>query len=339
MDESDSIFSHQIDLIKYFAANYESVTVVTHSLSNRSVNSIPENVKTILLKWKPNHNVLNIYLLYKILFSLRKEKFSCAFFHMTEVDACLSLPLFKLWGWPTVLWYAHKNLSIWLKIFHNFGNAVITSTPGSCPLSSKKIFPIGQGIDLEMFAFTPRSTLGRNKFLYMGRLDSSKNVHKIIQSLIKLKNENDKVTFDVYGRPSNGPYKEYLDSLVKFANNSFNTNWISLHSPVSRKEIPQLFEKYDCLLHSFEGSLDKVLVEASSCGIPVVTINSEFRLSFMGSEKKDFQANLDEFCRADFKQIIEVLKANRKFVEENHSFMKWAFQIDEILKKVSIKVI
>ena len=32
--------------------------------------------------------------------------------------------------------------------------------------------------------------------------------------------------------------------------------------------------------------------------------------------------------RVDIKQIIEVLKANRKFVEENHSFMKWAFQAE-----------
>jgi glycosyltransferase involved in cell wall biosynthesis len=337
MDESDSIFSHQIDLIKYFAANHERVTVVTHSLSNQSVDLLPENVKTILLKWKPNHNVLNIYLLYKILFLLRKEKFSCAFFHMTEVDACLSLPLLKLWGWPTVLWYAHKNLSIWLKIFHYFGNAVITSTPGSCPLNSKKIFPIGQGIDIEIFAFTPRSHLRRNKFLYLGRLDLSKNVHGIIESLIRHKEKNAEITFDVYGRPSNETYSEYLDSLVASANALFDTNWIKLNSPVARKQIPQLFENYDCLLHSFEGSLDKILLEAASCGIPVVTINSEFRLEFMGSKDNDFDINLDTFCRAEFQQITEALIYNRKIVEQNHSFKNWAFQILQILNQKSNK--
>ncbi len=39
-------------------------------------------------------------------------------------------------------------------------------------------------------------------------------------------------------------------------------------------------QTYDCFIHSFQGSLDKTIVEATFLGLPVITINNEYRNIF-----------------------------------------------------------
>ena len=44
--------------------------------------------------------------------------------------------------------------------------------------------------------------------------------------------------------------------------------------------MPEILQTYDCFIHSFQGSLDKTIVEATFSGLPVITINNEYRKIF-----------------------------------------------------------
>ena len=68
---------------------------------------------------------------------------------------------------------------------------------------------------------------------------------------------------------------------------------LKIISSISRKDIPRKLSESDVFIHAFQGSLDKTLVEATMTGLPVVTINLEYRKIF-GSWTSDPEASLQQ---------------------------------------------
>ena len=56
--------------------------------------------------------------------------------------------------------------------------------------------------------------------------------------------------------------------------------WLKFTPHIPRSLLPEILQTYDCFIHSFQGSLDKTIVEATFSGLPVITINNEYRKTF-----------------------------------------------------------
>jgi len=331
MSEKDPIFSHQADAVVALARNFEKVVVISQNVGRVDV---PANVLIVDLKWRQGKNVSNTL---KFLSTLIRicvtEKPNLVFSHMTErLSLLASLPL-KVLGIQHFLWYAHTSASRSLKISAKLVDKIFTSTPGSCPIDSSKVHVLGQAIDLSKFNGTSVQTEYPTNFIHVGRLDSSKNIQLLIDQVL-LNNSTNRLT--LVGAPSNPASSLYWDSLKAKNREMLNSKKLIEVGPVPRSELPNLLRKHEVFIHAFEGSLDKSILEATACGLPVITTNPEY-LSIFGcwsqdSSRINLESEYTEFLKTPLGHRMREIQRRTRLLSESHSFEVW---IDNLTRKMT----
>lgn len=332
MSEANPIFSHQFESATSLAKYFKEIYILTYEFNSKSSVVIPANVKIINLNWRKGKPIFNYFVwTFNLIKILNKYKIDVVFFHMTEVNSIMSLPILRLFRIPSALWYAHKSKSYYLWLFNKFGNAILTSTAGSCPIKSKKVNVIGQGINEKYFYAQHSNYRGKTRFVSIGRVDESKNIESIVGALVYYKKIYPEITLDIFGKSSNENYRANLQHFANKKNVLNGENWIKIHKEVHRMDIPKLLQNYDVLINAFNGSLDKILLEAALAGMPVVTTNPEFNKEFFRSNHLNLKENLNVFFESSDvllnAQIVDIQNA----IIKNHSLDHWSKAVTKIL--------
>ena len=174
MDEKSQVFSHQIELVNQLSAKFDQITVLTAQVG---VCNTEKNVKVISFDWVEGKRVSSLLRFLKIFIkTIRSEKFTVLFSHMTSVQSAFISPITRIIRLKHYLWFAHTSNGIFLKVSRLLTNGIITSTPGSCPLKGSKVFPIGQSINSQKFKKKNSNTQSVKNLVHIGRFDPSKNV-------------------------------------------------------------------------------------------------------------------------------------------------------------------
>lgn len=332
MDENSQVFAHQFEVVRRLAEKFERVIVVTTKLG---LGSVPANVTVIVSKWIPGQRFLNTFrFLFHFLGVLIKTRKLVIFSHMTEVQSAIISPLTRLMGIKHVIWYAHKSKSFAMNLNQLTLNRILTSTSGSCPYRGSKVQTIGQGIDKTEFEYKQHYLDLPIKLIHVGRLDPSKKIEDLISVARKMHELGNVAELAFAGAPSGTRYNKYSDSLRKLVVDVGAEKWITFQGPIKRSEISTLLEKFDVFIHGFEGSLDKALVEATFCGIPVVTRNGEYRRIFGNWTGRTDSSLEDEMLSLfDLSQSERNLEIERRYriAERNHSLEGWVEEITRYL--------
>ena len=337
------VFSHQRDTAISLAELFDSVTVFT---TEKYLDHLPKNVRVHEIAWEKNSPVKNMASIMKAIYPfLLKNRKSVLFSHMTDVHAALVAPLARLLGIRHILWYAHAKNSIYLIWSSLFVSQIVSSTPGSCniKLKSKKVTFINQGISQRTFPFYTRSLAKRQKIIYYGRLDPSKNIHLLVTVVEELRARGTSMTLDIFGKPSNSISEEYISALKASPQLRRIQKYISLHDSISRNSISRIANDFDVFLNLFSGSLDKALIEATLMGLPVVTWNSQYCIIF-GTWSKNSTSESIAFLLEEFNALTLMTPQERtneisrrlKIALEFHSFDGWIKRLVSILKEGNI---
>ena len=334
MDENHQVLSHQVEVVNRLANKFDQVTVLTGKVGKFNV---AENVSVICFNWIEGQRLKSILKFLRIFIkTVSKEKFSVVFSHMTSVHSAFVSPITKIKGIKHYLWYAHTSNGIYLQISKLLTDGIITSTPGSCPVKGKKVFLIGQSIDVKRFIKGNRNFHEIRKLIHIGRFDPSKNIDLIIEVVDKLRDKNRDLQLEIIGSPSTEQYKLEAKKIIDKYNSNYN--WLKFTPYISRDLIPKTLLEADCFIHAFEGSLDKTLVEATFSGLPVITINNEYRQIF-GSWNLNHPGN--ESSLEDEAMALFAIPADRLEIEidcrykiavDNHEILGWVDRLVKILK-------
>ena len=336
MDEKHQVFSHQIDLVNKLASQFDSVTVLTGHVG---VCRVSENVQVINFKWVAGKRVSSLLRFLRIFLRIViKNKYSVLFSHMTSTHSAFVSPITKLLRLKHYLWYAHTSNGVYLRVSKLLTNGIITSTPGSCPLEGEKIYPIGQSIDKNKFQKHQQTHYPIKNLIHTGRLDPSKNIDLIIEGVESLRKNYSELTLEIVGSPSSDLYKEYSQDLIsKFSVAPYNS-WLKFTPYIPREDLPKLLRDKDGFVHSFQGSLDKTLVEATFSGLPVVTINREYLTIFgsWGSSHNYDDLTLESEALVLFKMSEDEIKreVDRRYAlaVAQHEVTGWVDRLVKILK-------
>jgi glycosyltransferase involved in cell wall biosynthesis len=278
MDEKNQVFSHQIELVNQLSIKFDQITVLTGQVG---ICNTEKNVKVVSFQWVEGKRVSSIIRFVKIFIkTIISENFTVLFSHMTSVQSAFISPITKIIKLKHYLWYAHTSDSIFLRVVSLLSDGIITSTPGSCPLTGSKVYPIGQSIDSNKFRKKSPSTQFVKNLVHIGRFDPSKNIKEIIYEVKKLRSNFPDLKLEVIGSPSSHRFKNYEVTVKEKFNSEVQLGWLKFTSHIPRNSLPEILQNFDCFIHSFHGSLDKTIIEATFSGLPVVTINNEYRKIF-----------------------------------------------------------
>lgn len=253
VDADDSDLGFFVRWIEEFAKHCEEVAVIClregkHRLPNnvrvyeigKAVSSKQKAARFISLAWK-----------------LRKE-YDAVFVHMNPEYIVVAGALWRLMNKKIALWYTHKSVTLKLRLAVMLADIIFTASKESFRLHSKKVRVMGHGIDTDFFS--PDSSVSRGDWiLSVGRLMRSKRHDLAIREAVREGKE-----LHIAGE---GPEREHLEALARELGAR-----VRFLGGVHQSHLRDEYRKAAYLMHTSEtGSLDKVVLEALACGLPVHT--------------------------------------------------------------------
>lgn len=288
IDIDDDVLGFMHGWIAEFAKNCEKVTVVC---LKKGEYELPENVKVLSLGKETGESRIK-YLInfYKYIWQERKN-YDAIFVHMNYEYVNLGGIFWRLLGKKIGLWYAHGKVKFQLKIAEILADKIFTSTSSGFRLPSKKLYIIGQGIDISKFKIKSLKLKvidDKLKIISIGRISPVKNYETLVKAAVILKKQGLDFCVEILGGPGTAKQEEYFADLkLMVAKNSLE-NIVNFLGPVSNRSIADYLAKADLFINtSNTGSLDKAILEAMACGLPVISCNEAFLEIF-----KDYKADL-----------------------------------------------
>ena len=194
--------------------------------------------------------------------------------HMCPIYAVLAAPLVRPLRVPLVLWFTHWRASGVLKAAERASTSVTSVDLRSFPLPSRKLRPIGHGIDLAEFPCAPRRNGSGTRLLALGRYSTAKGLDVTIAAVPLA---GDDVQLDVHGPALSEEERIHRGELEQVVQELGLGGRVTIGDAVPRNELPSLFAEHDALVNNMRaGAPDKVVYEAAAACVPVLASNPIF---------------------------------------------------------------
>ncbi len=285
-DADDDILGFTTDWINALAPNFNHVFVITMCAGRIEV---AENVQVFSVgKEKGYSEPRRAFEFYRILWKiLRSKKIDACFAHMMPLFAVMAGPFLRLKQIPMLLWYAHKSVTLTLRLATFFVNRVVASSKEGFRLPTKKLHVIGQGIDTNKFVPAEKSSSSHDPFtiLTIGRLSPIKRIELLIEAvaLFQKRKPDVPIRLCIVGGPLTQQDITYTNELKQLTNKSDLEQIVAFVGSIPFRKVAHYYQQADCFVNLAEtGSLDKTVLEAMSSGI-VVVVNRTFE-KVLGAE-------------------------------------------------------
>ena len=253
--------------IEEFAKHVEVLHVIC---LEEGTHELPANVHVHSLGKEVGKTRLAYFLrFYRLIISLRND-YDQVFVHMNQIYVLLGAPVWKLFRKQVSLWYMHGATSASLTFAEKFADTIYTGSKESFPLKSSKVVVTGHGIDTVRFAEqTAPKTLD---LITVGRITESKNLHTLIKILSEIRKSH-KVTLTIVGQARTEQeclYEEKLKAQILQMELNEAVLW---RGGVEQSTLPEILRQSRVFVTMAQnGSLDKAILEAMACGLPVVAM-------------------------------------------------------------------
>ena len=185
-------------------------------------------------------------------------EYDAVFVHMNPEYLVAAGWLWRLRGKRTALWYTHKSVDLKLRVAVLFADVIFTASRESFRLPNNKVRVMGHGIDTDFFKPDPSIVRG-DWWVSVGRLNKSKRHDLAIRAAAQADKE-----LHIAGE---GPERASLEALAR----ELGARVVFL-GPLTQMQLRDVYRRAALLVHRSEtGSLDKVVLEAAACGLPVDT--------------------------------------------------------------------
>jgi glycosyltransferase involved in cell wall biosynthesis len=263
------------DWINALAPYCDSIDVLTMRAGRLA---LADNVRVFSLgKEKGYSEIRRGIAFYRILGRLlRDNRYDACFAHMQPLFAILSAPLLLPRRIPITLWYTHKAVTLRLRLAEKLVQHIVTASPESFRLPSRKVRVVGHGIDTGCFV-PAQSSPAKFTVLSVSRLRPAKSLETMIAAAALLHHEG----FDFRLRIVGEAYAEdrsYAESLKAQVERLGLNSVVEFAGAVPHHAIVSEYQHASLMLNlSQTGSVDKALLEAMACAMPVLTSNEAFQ--------------------------------------------------------------
>jgi glycosyltransferase involved in cell wall biosynthesis len=188
----------------------------------------------------------------------------------------LLLPIRLLSRTAVMQWKAHPAISRAMAIYARWcDDLIFTPTKASFPMDLRKVRVVGHGVDTELFR--PQQRPVSADLIAVGRITPRKHIAEMIEAVVSCNREfGTELKLDVYGPVLAGQeaHAAHLDAIVDRLG---ARDWVALHGPVDHAQMPAVLNGHRAFLNFSETAVDKAVIEAMACGLPLVSTNASVR--------------------------------------------------------------
>ncbi len=254
----------------------------------RGAYDLPDNVRLMSMGKEHGHNRLRELLAFGRGLSSSMGKADVLFGHMIPRYTLIAAPWALAFGVPMVQWYTHRQVHLELRLAHALVDRVVTASPESFTLPSRKVRVIGHGIDMARFRPAPLrvSPFDEGRLIVaVGRLSPIKNYPTLIQAAAHLMSRpgfEDVRVIIAGGATAEDP--QYGSELQRLVDDLGIEKRVEFLGAVPHEQIPMLYRRAAVTVNLCPtGGVDKAVIESMASGVPVVVWNRTF-LSLLGDE-------------------------------------------------------
>ena len=209
---------------------------------------------------------------------------------------------------------------------------VVSVDRRSFPLPSRKLVPIGHGIDLSDFSCVERRRANGLRLLALGRTSPSKGLETVIRAIGAAPDAR----LAVHGPSLTDEERGHRVELERLVDELALAQRVRIGEPVSRDQVPSLLAAADALVNNMRaGAPDKVVYEAAASCLPVLASNPIFdgflpaELRFPREDVAALAQRIRGLAALDLPVIGRQLRAR---VLHDHSVDSWADRIVELAR-------
>ncbi len=324
VDVTDPVLGFFTRWIEEFAKQCEKITVVC---LQKGAHTFPHNVEVLSLgkegfkmhdarikRHRSSYALRFLTYIWK-----RRNDYDSVFVHMNPEYVILGSPLWKMLGKHVVFWYVHGSINAKLRLAEKLSDKILTASEESFRLPSPKVEVVGHGIDTELFSGKADRT--GLTLLTVSRIAPVKDLTTLILGFCELRKKIEGVTLDIVGEPvvkSDEVYQKELAVLIATLGLSDAVRFLGA---VPFGSLPAVYNEHTVFIHaSRTGSVDKAVLEALSCGLPVCTSSEAFieAPGVLRFRMGDF-ADMAEKIRGAFERgELGYNAAGREWVAQHH---------------------
>ena len=201
--------------------------------------------------------------------------------HMCPIYAVLSAPLARPRRIPVLLWFAHWRASPLLRAATAASSRVLSVDRRSFPLETKKLVPLGHGIDYAGLECRDDPGGEGLRAVVLGRTSPAKGLETVLRAVARVP----EARLDVYGTSSSDEERTHRAALQRLIGELELDGRAAIHEPVPRDEIGAVHARAHVLVNNMRaGAPDKAVYEACGSCLPVLASNPSFDELFAGIE-------------------------------------------------------
>ncbi len=265
---------HVPDWVAAIAHHCQTVDVIALQTGG----SLPPNVRYHSLGKDAGVSRLGRWLRFGALLAKLVPQSDAIFCMFSAAFVLASWPLARVFSKPIALWYAHGHIPLDLRLAELLANRIVTSSPHGFQLRSSKVRVVGQGIDTSVFVPAAERSSNVWTISSVGRLTRVKRYEDLVLAA-KLLTDKGITNFKVQivGQPVGSKDEQYKESLETLIRQHNLQQWVELVGAVPFAEILTTYQLSDVVVNLGEtGSMDKVVLEAMACGVPVLSANNSY---------------------------------------------------------------
>lgn len=191
------------------------------------------------------------------------------FVYQGGVYPILLLPIRIFFRKPIFQWKAHPHINLLMKGCILSDTIIFTSTKSSFPLRSPKVRVAGQGVNVSKFV--PQTIPPSVDLVSVGRIEPVKRIEQMIKMVAYYRDHYQvRCRLHLYGTLNDARYKHTLTRMMTELDVE---GQVSLLGPITHDRVPGLLNESRVFLHYCTGALDRSVVEAMACGLPVLSTN------------------------------------------------------------------